>query len=213
MKIHSISKVAAGIALAALAGLANASTGTVFCPSPAVLAGSVDLDRGVQVTNAEVGGQCQYYSGNLDSVSGYPFGFTLIDKDIVGQADFGTSEGALSGTIGGTNFGTWSVDADVWSTWERVALGFHFGNGTGDPDSFIVELNREQISSGNWAFLLETGAYSDQTLSNLYLFGIQRCQPGDPGCESPPISEPAALALLGIGGLAAALAARRRRKQ
>ncbi len=189
---------------------ANAATGTVFCPGD--LSGPA-LDRQIKVTNAEdlgVNSYCLYTSGNWDNQPGWPYTFSIIDKDEYGAGkDGGLAEGQLDLDVTATNFGTWSVTGNL-DAYARIFLGFHFGNGGGDPDSFIVELNRAfNPLTGEWFFLRETGGYANQEISNAYLLGVRD------GVNPPndvPVPIPAAAWLLGSGLLAMGAIGRRRMK-
>lgn len=99
--------------------------------------------------------------------------------------------------------GTFTIDASQWNNFGQLFVGFKFGTG-GNPDEwFIYQLNTN-VSSGSWNFvkLFQQGG----GLSHVSLYGK-----GKPG-EEEAVPEPASLALLGIGALAAGVA-RRRRKQ
>lgn len=70
--------------------------------------------------------------------------------------------------------GTWAFNAALWDGWDRLFLGFHFGNAEGqraqgDPDSFIVELARA-ATQGSWQ--LGGNGAKITGLSNLYLISV-----------------------------------------
>jgi PEP-CTERM motif len=181
---------------------------TVTCPG--VLTPS--LTRQVSVTGALTGGECYYKAGNFqgDDVSDYlGTAYAEIDKDIAGPgASFDNSEGGLrySTTSGDRNAGTWGMASDYWNTYAEVFIGFHFGNGSGNPDSFIVELDPNALS-GTWA-LLPTNLANG--LSNIYLWGRGTCTVDcGGGPTGDPVPEPATLALVGLGLFAAAATRRR----
>lgn len=156
----------------ALAGLlaigytSSASAATVYCPGEL----TPSLTRQLQVTGAQENGACYYKTGNFqgDNFSAYFASYTLIDKDIAGDADNGQNEGGLRYTMDAQRIsGSWTIVGDLWNTYEKLYLAAHFGNGQGDPDSFIVELERD-VTTGFWA-LLPTNLANG--LSNIYLIG------------------------------------------
>jgi hypothetical protein len=155
---------AAGLLFAGFAF--DASAATVKCPG----ALSATLTRQVQVSGALAGGYCNYQSGNFngDDFSAYFAAYTLIDKDVAaGTGD--TAEGGLRYTVdtSGRISGTWTMFDNYWNTYGQVYLAMHFGNGKGNPDSFIVELDPWTLT-GNWALLPANLANG---LSNIYLIG------------------------------------------
>lgn len=112
-------------------------------------------------------------------------------------------------TIGDQTFtqsgltGTFSIDSSQWNNYGQLFVGFKFGTGNTPDEWFIYQLNAN-VSSGSWNFvkMFDKGG----GLSHVSLYGK-----GKPG-EEETVPEPASLALLGIGALAAGVA-RRRRKQ
>ena len=207
MKVFT--KLASAAALCALLGSAQAAT--VTCPG----AFSATLTRAVTVSGALAGGECYYPSGNFtnnDPVSAWLGVHTEIEKDV---APNGGGAGSLlytSDTIDRFS-GTWNMGTNLWTAWQEVFIGFHFGNGRGNPDSFIVELdpgNRSMATGGTWALIPVELANG---LSNIYFFG--RGTPaanvtGTGANGGGNVSEPATLALVGLGLLGAAAARRRR---
>lgn len=186
-------RVVAGV-LASLAGVGNAAT--VDCPNGAI------TGRYVTVTNAQAGGLCYYQSGNLQ-VSDYP-SITVGSPDVTEIDKNGSSGGLFSGPVGGATSGTWTVASSLWSTWGTLYIGFHFGNGSGDPDSFVVQL-QNGATSGNWSFNAIAPAQVNG-LSNYYLFGMGTGGGGGGGGNTP---EPMSLALVAAALLGARAAARR----
>jgi hypothetical protein len=188
------------IKTAALAGFgATLMAISSIAGAAAVSCGPSD-GRNMVVDPALVGGVCYFQSGNLQAAD-YPLigvdGLVEIEKDVGGA---GQGDGSLFYTIDGTGSGTWEIAASLWSTYSQLFLGAHFGNGSGDPDSFVVELAATD-TSGTYELTAPAGMDLNG-LSNLYLFGV-------PGGDTQ-VPEPASLALLGLG-LAGLGFARRRR--
>lgn len=175
-------------------------------------------ERYVEVDPALAGGFCDTYDGNLDS-SGLLAGYTLIDKDVA--ADYtGTggdpSEGWLQFTMNAgpspheRTVGTWTIfSSALWNSFDQLFIAFHFGGGSGAPDSFIVELSRSDVT-GSWQFFAP-GTSGLNGLSNIYLLG--KCPAGTPSCTPDrDVPEPGTLGLLGLGLAGLGFGMRRRRK-
>lgn len=193
-----------------LAGLFSSVAGaaTVYCPY-----GGADYEtaptsgRYVEVTNAANPGECHYQDGNWDAVAGNPggladyemLGFDLLDKN-------GTPGTFLTGGyVSGATSGIWQLASNIWGSYSNLYLGFHFGNGGGSPDSFIVELESGK-TSGDWEFI----AISPDKLnglSNMYLF---TCLADKPNCGNNDVPEPGILAILGLGLFGLTFVRRRR---
>ena len=178
-----------------LTGLAGAAT--VSCPNAPV-------DRFVTVTGAKSGGYCFYQDGNLQNVDISNLGLTLIEKDVIADGAGPATSGLLQYTQNGAGTaGTWAAAASQWAVYGNLYVAFHFGNGGGSPDSFIVQLDQNS-TSGTWALGALIGGLNG--LSNIYLIG--NGTPGGGGGNSVP--EPTSLLLAGLGLMG--LAASRRRK-
>jgi hypothetical protein len=198
------------VGLLVVGGFAQAAT--VYCPNGPTGALVAPLaGRYVEVTNAQDPGTCYFQEGNLQNsdfpavaaAAGVPAAsLLLLDKN----GAEGSMQGALvaGGFVGNSTSGTWSLSSNLWTSYSALYLGFHFGNGGGSPDSFVVQLQNNSLS-GAWSFLA-VAPDAVNGLSNYYLLGVADGSP-------PPgrIPEPASMALVGVALLAAGLARRRQK--
>ncbi|MDE2371273.1 MAG: PEP-CTERM sorting domain-containing protein [Burkholderiales bacterium] len=183
--------------------------------------------RYIDVSGGAYPGFCWYQNNNmvlsggnstLSTVisAGISAGFDLTNLALLGEIQGITAGTSVSGTTtpspgvtygvtstaGGID-GTYSLDSSLWSSYSTLYIGFHFGNGSGNPDSFIIQLAQDN-SSGNWSF---NPASIANGISNFYLLGV-------PSGVTPPIGntpEPASLGLVSLGILGAAFARKRRK--
>lgn len=202
-----------GVALGLCLALGAAQAATVQCPG----ALGSGLNRYIEVAGALAGGECYYQEGNFtgDNISAhFPPGMVpeLIDKDVApGEGAWSdTSEGYLFGTSNGARTGgTWQMSTDLWDLYAEVFIAFHFGNGGGTPDSFIVELQPDTLL-GTWALVAGTGGRLNG-LSNIYLFGRGDGGGDDDGDDDDEtVPEPGSLALVGLAMLSVGATRRRR---
>ena len=204
-----------GFVAAGLFGVTNVALATPVYEPPLSWTGTTAANGDCQpltpggriftVTPSLAGGFCGGQEGNLQdadiensSLNYLPDGLAKIEKD---QIPNGNNSGFLQ-YGGGSTSGTWKITESLWDSYARLFLGAHFGNGQGNPDSFVVELDPRDFE-GRWSFDGTNG------LSNLYLLGIA-C-PAGTICNPPvnDVPEPATLGLLGLGLLGLGL---RRRK-
>ena len=184
---------------------------------PVTCGGSAGQLRITTVDPGQVGGLCWTSVGNFNPataesvVSAYT-GETAVhlDKDAA-AIESDPLETWLTGFARGTS-GNWTISQSAWDTYDKLFLGFHFGNnnGAGDsanPDSFIIEVAAGALS-GTWS-LGGTGAVLNN-LSHIDLIGSGTGGGGDDDFDVP---EPTSLALVGLALVSAGVAQRRRRQR
>ncbi len=91
--------------------------------------------------------------------------------------------------------GTFSFDSSFWDDFGAGAIAFKFGTGN-QPDSWFVYELQDGVTSGDWSFINVFGRGGGLSHINLY-------------ATSAVVSEPATLALLGLGLMGFALTRRR----
>ena len=215
MKLKNIIAVT-GLFLGAFCG-GTASAAAVTC-------GQAPGLRITVVDPALVGGYCYAQNGNLQTTDIANLGLTYLSKQTQTAFELGTvgTFRITSNPFGSDTYsGNWTISASApylnpWDFYKNVYIGFHFGGGgvsdASNPDSFILQLSPVDLT-GTWEL---TGTNAEQVklggLSNIYLLASGRCTDGVPCVRDPQedVPEPASLALVGLG-LVAAVAARRRR--
>lgn len=118
-----------------------------------------------------------YIGGNLDaSVVNAAFS-GMAPWTEVGHLDSGAglSQGLLTITLGsGQNWndnnvnGTWTIASSFWTSYANAVIGWHVGQGSGDPDVFMF-LITQGATSGTWSYDRLTGGGGG--FSNMQLFG------------------------------------------
>ncbi|WP_027158895.1 hypothetical protein [Methylobacter luteus] len=157
---------------------------------------------------------CGNFEMNAASGSGTVLSCTTEDKNIEiqggnnvvtnpGQDTLFTNVTDLTGSITGitpnapqdaNGFGTFSIDASIWDSWDSIYIGLKQGNAYG------LFLLTEAVFSGTW----KTAPGGGTGLSHYIAFG------GDPGPAPDPVPVPAAVWLFGSGLLGLIGAARRK---
>jgi len=170
--------------------------------------------RYIDVSGGALPGYCYYQNGSMNFTGAQSIlssviatdpslltGLTQIEKIVTANTLVGAYSSVTLNT-GGIS-GTYTLANSLWSSYSTILIGFHFGSGSGNPDSFLMQLS-QQNTSGTWSF---NPALIANGISNFYLLGV-------PGGATPPggnTPEPASLALVSLGLLGAAFAHKRRK--
>jgi hypothetical protein len=199
------------LTLISFAAASEAAQISVNCPNT-----DATTDREFTLTTDPVGATCFGYGDDANELNANHVhdlimnaGWTLIDKD--GPSSNSDNNFFVDGL--GAISGSFTLDASLWSTFDRILIGFVVGGGQIDPKWAVFELP-EGETSGLWANAPRQGG----GLSHANLYG--RTVTGDPTCLNPAgcdqdlteVPEPASL-LLVSAGLAVAGKIRNRRKK
>jgi hypothetical protein len=133
-------------------------------------------------------------TGNLGSTEvNTAFGGTWTN---LGSLSNGTSNGFLTiSFLGGTGFGdehvngTWSIDPTFWTSYNSAVIGWHVGNGGGDPDSFMFKIT-PLATSGTWSYDKLSGGGGG--FSNIQLYGANQSSTS----TAPPVPDGGSTAVL-----------------
>ncbi len=187
------------------AALVGALFSTAAHAAPVNCDSGVTSGRFVTVSPALVGGLCAFEDGNVEPGTVINSALAnvdavLLDKDTTEDFPSGDPSESFLQFTGNSNSGsgTWTVQDAAWEDNSRLFIAFHFGNGGGSPDSFLVELAYRNLA-GTFTLNAISPARVNG-LSNIYLFG-KECTPADECDDRPPndVPAPGALALLGLG--------------
>lgn len=183
MNVKATSLGALALALAAFSFAGSAGAVPLLCDDAAV--------NHMYVDTSQVSACLGAGSGNINGNAGTDDFLTDEGSGLVGIGAGGYTQSGASGTF--------SLDANLWQSWDEIAIGFKFGTGN-RPDEWFVYLLNPLVASGNWQFVNVFGRGGG--LSHIQLYG-----------RSPvsSVPEPGTMALLGFGLLGAGIA--RRRKQ
>ncbi len=189
MKFKAVSMGTAAIALTTTLFVGQADAG-IYC-------------TGVSTTKDYMEVSGSYVSSCIDSGVGNINGNVITDDFFLanpGSGYVGIGDGTFvqSTKTQTKTTGTFSIDANLWNSWNDILIGFKFGTGNNPDEWFVYDL-KDLVSSGSWTFwnVFRHGG----GLSHIQLYGS-----GSP----TQVPEPGTLALLGAGLLGLGLLRRRR---
>ena len=194
----------------------------------AVLIGVIALSAAlfVDAANASLMIACQQISTthNYMQVSDSYVSSTCVDSGMGELTGTDTTDAFLqanSGWVGingatGTQLskistqttGLFSVDSNLWNSWDNLLIGFRFGTGN-QPDEWFVYTLDNLVDVGEWTFINVGGKGGGFTNAQLYGSGAK------PAFAQAPVNvpEPETLSMLGAGLLVLGLTLRRSRSQ
>lgn len=143
---------------------------------------------------------------NLDaSVVNTAFGGTWTEVSHLNASlvDLPLTIAFTSGSWGSNDLtGTWAIDPSFWDTYGSAVLGWHVGQGSGDPDVFMFKIVTG-ATSGTFSYERLTGGGGG--FSNFQLYGSGTPTPDTTSVKPVPDSGTTlvslGLALLGLGSM------------
>jgi hypothetical protein len=191
MKFKAVSIGAGVVALAIGLFASHANAALIACQQ-------------ISTTNNYMQVSDSYVSGCVDAGVGNINGNVLTDDFLLanpGSGYVGIGDGTFLQTTNTTSqsTGTFSIDSNLWNSWNDILIGFKFGTGNKPDEWFVYTLNN-LVSSGDWSFINIGGTGGG--LSHIQLYGS--------GPTNVP--EPGTLSLLGAGFIGLAFFKRLRKQ-